>query len=113
HNCVVYTGTHDNQTLAAWYDELTEEDRALAAEYLCLKDEERSETVWAFIRLTLASVADTAVIPMQDYLCLGAEARMNHPATLGENWTWRMVPGEFTEELAEKIRRVNELYGRK
>ncbi|MCD7735975.1 MAG: 4-alpha-glucanotransferase, partial [Lachnospiraceae bacterium] len=111
-NCVVYTGTHDNQTLAAWYDELTKEDRALAAEYLCLDDRDRRETVWAFIRLTLASVADTAVIPMQDYLCLGAEARMNQPSTLGTNWAWRMLPGEFTEALARKIRRVNEVYGR-
>lgn len=111
-NCVVYTGTHDNQTLAAWYDELTDEDRALAADYLCLKDEDRRETVWAFIRMTLASVADTAIIPIQDYLCLGAEARMNHPATLGKNWTWRMLPGEFTEELAEKIRHMCGTYGR-
>ncbi len=111
-NCVVYTGTHDNQTLAAWYDELTDEDRALAADYLCLKDEDRRETVWAFIRMTLASVADTAIIPLQDYLGLGAEARMNHPATLGKNWTWRMLPGEFTEDLAEKIRHMCGTYGR-
>ncbi len=111
-NCVVYTGTHDNQTLAAWYDELTKEDRALAADYLNLKDEDRSETVWSFIRLALESVTDTAVIPMQDYLCLGAEARMNHPSTLGTNWRWRLLPDEFTEDLADKIRRMNEIYGR-
>ncbi|MCD8347062.1 MAG: 4-alpha-glucanotransferase [Lachnospiraceae bacterium] len=111
-NCVVYTGTHDNQTLAAWYDELTEEDRFLAAEYLSLKDEDRSETVWAFVRLTLESVADTAIIPMQDYLCLREEARMNHPSTLGSNWKWRLRQGQFTDELAGKIRRINEVYGR-
>ncbi|MCC8103939.1 MAG: 4-alpha-glucanotransferase [Clostridiales bacterium] len=111
-NCVVYTGTHDNQTLAAWYDELTEEDRALAAEYLSLKDEDRSETVWAFIRQTLESVADTAIIPMQDYLCLGEEARMNHPSTSGTNWRWRLRKGQFTDELVGKIRRMCEVYGR-
>lgn len=112
HNCVVYTGTHDNQTLAAWYDELTEEDRNLAAEYLNIKGAGQEEIVWAFIRLTLGSVADTAIIPMQDYLCLGAEARMNQPSTLGKNWCWRLKKGAFTHELEEKIKRVNEVYGR-
>ena len=112
-NCVVYTGTHDNQTLAAWYDELSEEDRKLAAEYLDLKDKSRDETVWAFIRLTLGSVADTAVIPLQDYLCLGAEARMNHPSTLGKNWRWRLSKGQLTEGLIQKMGRMAEVYGRK
>lgn len=112
HNCVVYTGTHDNQTLAAWYDELTPEDRQLASEYLSLGDCSTSEMVWAFIRLTLGTVADTAVVPMQDYLCLGAQARMNQPSTLGKNWRWRMRRGEFTNELAGRIRRAAEVYGR-
>lgn len=112
-NCVVYTGTHDNQTLAAWYDELTQEDRETAEEYLDLKGCSVRQIVWAFIRLTLGSVADTAVIPMQDYLCLGAEARMNHPSTLGCNWRWRMLQGEFEEELTEKMRRLAGIYGRR
>lgn len=116
HNCVVYTGTHDNQTLAAWYDELTEGDRALAAAYLDLEEdgtqEARRKIVWSFIRLALGSVADTAVIPMQDYLCLGAEARMNQPSTLGKNWRWRMAGDEFSGELAKKIRRLTRVYGR-
>ncbi len=112
HNCVAYTGTHDNQTLAAWFGELTQEDRALATEYLQIVSCSREETVWAFIRLTLGSVADTAVIPIQDYLCLGAEARMNKPATLGNNWRWRLKKGAFTDELADRIRNVNEIYGR-
>ena len=68
--------------------------------------------VWAFIRLTLGTVADTAVVPMQDYLCLGAQARMNQPSTLGKNWRWRMRRGEFTNELAGRIRRTAEVYGR-
>lgn len=113
HNSVVYTGTHDNQTLAAWYDELTPADRELSEEYLNLRGCSREEIVWAFIRLTLGSVADTAVIPMQDYLCLGAEARMNQPSTLGRNWQWRMKKGEFTEELIEKIKKMAGVYGRK
>ena len=113
HNCVVYTGTHDNQTLDAWYDELTPEDRALAETYLDLKGRSREEIVWSFIRLTLGSVADTAVIPMQDYLCLGAQARMNHPSTLGANWRWRLLEGEFTDELADRIGALARVYGRK
>jgi 4-alpha-glucanotransferase len=112
-NCVVYTGTHDNQTLAAWYEELTEEDREKADTYLNLKGCSRQEIVWAFIRLTLGSVADTAIIPMQDYLCLGAEARMNQPSTLGKNWKWRMRSDAFSDALADKIRKMTEVYGRK
>ena len=113
HNCVVYTGTHDNQTLAAWYDELTEDDRKLAADYLNLQGQSREDIVWAFIRLTMGSVADTAVIPMQDYLCLGGEARMNQPSTLGKNWQWRMEEGQFTEKLIERIGRLAGVYGRR
>ncbi len=112
HNCVAYTGTHDNQTLAAWYDELSKADREAASEYLNIKDENREDTVWSFIRLTLGSVADTAIVPMQDYLCLGAKARMNQPSTLGKNWRWRLQPGEFTEVLEQKIAGLAAVYGR-
>ena len=111
-NTVVYTGTHDNQTLDAWYDELSEGDRKLADDYLGLHGLSREEKCWAFIRLALSSVSDTCVIPMQDYLCLGAWARMNKPSTLGGNWCWRMREGEFTEALAAKILRLTEIYGR-
>lgn len=111
-NSVVYTGTHDNQTLAAWFDELSEDDRQLARDYLALEGKGREEIVWAFIRLTLASVAGTAVIPMQDYLGLGAEARMNQPSTIGTNWRWRMKKDDFTEELARKLARLARVYGR-
>ena len=111
-NCVVYTGTHDNQTLAAWYDELTEEDRGFLNEYLQLEGKTREEIVWAVIRLTLSCTADTAVIPMQDYLCLGKEARMNRPSTMGCNWRWRIGKGAFTSGLAEKIARLMQIYGR-
>ncbi len=112
HNCVVYTGTHDNQTLRAWYDELAEEDRAKLNDYLELSGKSKEQIVWSLIRLTLATVADTAIIPMQDYLILGKEARMNQPATMGSNWKWRMKDGMFTGELAAQIRNLTELYGR-
>ena len=65
-----------------------------------------------FVRAALSSVADTAIIPVQDYLGLGKEARINTPSTLGNNWKWRMLEGEITPELTARIRRMTKLYGR-
>lgn len=112
HNCVVYTGTHDNDTVLGWYGTLSRQDRKFCNEYLNLSRGRKDQLQWAFIRATLSSVADLAVIPMQDYLGLGSEARINTPSTLGDNWKWRMKPGAFTEELAEKMRSYVKLYGR-
>jgi 4-alpha-glucanotransferase len=110
-NCVVYTGTHDNTTALGWFKSVRPEDIALALDYFGIKD--GREGNWAFIRCALASVADTAVIPMQDYFGLDDRARMNTPSTLGGgNWRWRMSPGAATPELAEKINRLAKLYGR-
>lgn len=111
-HCVVYTGTHDNQTLQGWFEELSGEDRRFAEEYLNLDPKKREELHWDFIRLTLECVADTAIIPMQDYLGLGPQARMNQPSTLGNNWCWRLVPGQITDELLDKIARMMKIYGR-
>ena len=111
-HCVVYTGTHDNQTLKAWFYELSEEDRREACEYLDLDPDHPGAYWWKFIRLALGSVADTAVVAMQDYLGLGAEARMNQPSTLGGNWSWRLVPGQLSDELLDQIARMTKLYGR-
>lgn len=112
HNCVVYTGTHDNQTLAAWYDELSAQDRAFLDDYLDLKGMQKEGIVWSLIRCALETVADTVIVPMQDYLCLGAECRMNQPSTQGRNWKWRMKEDAFTQELAAKIRHLTKIYGR-
>lgn len=109
-NCVVYTGTHDNDTTLGWYRSLNRRDKAFAKRYLNIKSDK--DVQWVFIRSALSSVADTAVIPMQDYLGLGAEARMNVPSTLGTNWKWRMKKGACTPELAKQIRDVVKLYGR-
>ena len=112
-NCVVYTGTHDNQTLVSWYGELTAEDRKLADDYMgfdgATTPQQRN---WTFIRIAFESVADTCVIPLQDYLCLDESARMNHPSTLGNNWTWRLTQGQIDEELVSRIRRITEITGR-
>ena len=112
HNCVVYTGTHDNDTIAGWYQEMSPEDREFSRDYLNNRSSSPREIPWDFIRLALASVADLAVIPMQDYLGLGTEARFNYPSTQGNNWKWRLLPGQVTGELLDKIRHMTRLYGR-
>lgn len=109
-NCVCYTGTHDNTTLRAWLDAASEHDRAFARDYLGLN--EREGFLWGVLRGGLSSVADLFMAQMQDYLALGADCRMNEPSTLGGNWTWRMLPSEQSDGLAQKIRAATELYGR-
>ncbi len=109
-NAVVYTGTHDNDTTLGWLQTLNRKDKFFAKRYLEIKSSKEIE--WKFIRAALSSVADTAIIPMQDYLGLGKEARINMPSTLGDNWKWRMNGGRLTKELAEKIYTVSKLYGR-
>jgi 4-alpha-glucanotransferase len=110
-NCVVYTGTHDNTTCLGWFKSAGGEDVRLACDFFGIKNGKDGN--WAFIRCALASVARTAIIPMQDYLGLDDRARMNTPSTLGGgNWRWRMKKGAAGPELAEKIRRLTETYGR-
>lgn len=111
-NCVVYTGTHDNDTVKGWYKKLDEADRKLAVKYMNNALTPPEKIHWDFIRLAQSSVADLSVIPMQDYLGLDSEARLNTPSTLGGNWTWRMEPGAFTHKIARKCRKLTELYGR-
>lgn len=109
-NCIVYTGTHDNDTTKHWYETLSRQDRRFANQYL---DGASSKKICKkMIRSALSSVADTAVIPIQDYLELGEEARMNEPSTLGKNWKWRLEKEQLTEELAGEIRSLTKLYGR-
>lgn len=109
-NCVVYTGTHDNQTNVGWVEELSRKDKAFVKKYLHVK--KYSDIPGALVHAAMASVADTAIIPIQDWLELGAEARMNMPSTLGNNWKWRLVKGQLTDELAERIREMTETYFR-
>ncbi len=109
-NCVVYTGTHDNDTTAGWFASLKRRDKSLVKRYLGIRRDQ--DALPALIRAALSSVADTAVIPMQDYLGLDGGARMNLPSTLGRNWKWRMEAGACTDGLAAEIRAMTELYGR-
>ena len=110
-NCVVYTGTHDNETIQGWYQSIQTAERKMIREYLN-KRVSSKDIHWDFIRMAQSSVARICIIPIQDYLGLGNEARINQPSTLGGNWSWRMQEGEFTAELAEKIRHMTRLYGR-
>lgn len=111
-NCVVYTGTHDNETLVQWYKGLDEESRAFAEEYMNNAATPDKEKYWDFVRMAMLSVADTCVIPVQDYLGLDKEARINKPSTLGGNWLWRMTEGMLTDEVIEKIHRLTEISAR-
>ena len=110
-NSVCYVGTHDNMTMRQWFDTAEKEAVAYASEYMCLNEQEG--LVWGTIRTAMSSVSDQCVVQMQDYLDLGAEARMNFPGTCdGTNWTWRAKSGVFTDALAAKIRKLTVLYGR-
>ncbi len=110
-NCVVYTGTHDNDTVQGWFANAGEEQTAFAKKYLKLDETEGYH--WGMIRGALSSAASISVIPMQDFLGLSSEARMNTPATVGgANWQWRMKPEDISLELAQKIAEMTKLYGR-
>ncbi|MGI6117323.1 MAG: 4-alpha-glucanotransferase [Bilifractor sp.] len=112
-NCIVYTGTHDNETSRGFFRTATENERNFCLRYFGCPDCPEEEFADLLVRAALSSVSDTAIIPMQDYLNLGSEARFNTPSTLGgHNWCWRMLPGQFNGELAGKIRALTELYSR-
>lgn len=110
-NSVVYTGTHDNDTVRGWIG--TADDAALAQARQLLGFDKPEDGPGAFVHAVLASRADTAMIPMQDVLGLGGWARMNRPGTIGNNWLWRMAPGAATPELAQRLRRENEATNRR
>ncbi len=111
-NSVVYTGTHDNDTVQGWYKSLDIKDKQFALKYLNNATTDESEIHWDYIRLAMGSVANLCVIPVQDYLGLGSEARINTPSTLGNNWMWRLDDRALTKALANKIYDVTKLYAR-
>jgi 4-alpha-glucanotransferase len=119
-NVVAYTGTHDNDTTVGWFRSVAgegstrtakqiERERKFCIEYL---DSDGEEIHWDFIRTVLASVADTAIVPLQDLLGLGTEARMNLPNSTEGNWVWRYEPGVLTDKIAIRLKELSELYGR-
>ena len=108
-NCVVYTGTHDNDTVRGWYDRVPEEEKSFYRKYL---HRDGSDVSWDMIRGVWSSVAVFGLAPMQDFLGLGNEARMNYPGNPSGNWTWRMPENATSPELGEKIKELNYLYSR-
>jgi 4-alpha-glucanotransferase len=116
---VVYTGTHDNDTIRGWFTRPSgdgstsaddEGERRRACEYLGADGDEA--VGWAFVRAALASVAATAILPLQDLLGLGSEARMNRPGTFEGNWSWRARPEDLSSELCERLASMTGTYGR-
>jgi 4-alpha-glucanotransferase len=118
-NLVVYTGTHDNDTVAGWWSagvgdstrsmDDVEKEHALTRLYL---GTDGKDIHWVFVRAVLASVADTAIVPVQDLLGLGNEARMNLPGRGSGNWRWRLEPGQLTPQVETRLRELTEIYGR-
>ena len=108
-NCVVYTGTHDNDTARGWYERVPEKEKAFYRQYL---DRDGSNVSWDMIRGVWSSVAVFGLAPMQDFLNLGNEARMNYPGNPSGNWMWRMTIKDQSPELQTKIKEINFLYSR-
>ena len=108
-NGVVYTGTHDNDTTLGWFNKLPQETKNYVDDYLGTPGEPMP---WPLIRMALASVANLAVVPMQDVLMLGSEHRMNTPGTTHGNWQWRFDWAQLTPDIPERLRHLNRLYNR-
>lgn len=108
-NCVVYTGTHDNDTTCGWYEKATEYERDFVRRY-CKTD--GHEINWDLINLALQSSADIAVIPFQDVIGLGSEGRMNFPGTIEGNWEWRFTWEQVGTQQASRLYELTKLYGR-
>lgn len=109
-NTVLYTGTHDNNTAIGWWQNVNESVRRFAADYLKISD--NADIGKVLIETAFGSVADTAIIPMQDHLRLGGNARMNTPGTVGLNWKWRMQAKQLTDPLKEEILSLNKKHRR-
>ena len=111
-NCVVYTGTHDNETITGWFDSISKEEQQSARDYLCDQRQPKKYLYRSFIALAMRSCAKYCIIPMQDYLGLDNSCRMNTPSTVGTNWRWRMKEGALTQELCQDILQTTKRYGR-
>ncbi len=111
-NSVVYTGTHDNDTLIGWYHSISVADRQKVRNYAKIKKMSDLDIAWKLIETAFATKSKLCVIPMQDFLGLDSSARMNTPSTLGGNWKWRMRSGDFSDEMCKKIRDYLMIYQR-
>lgn len=109
-HCVVYTGTHDNDTVMGWMKTAPKASVKFAKEYLNLTEEEGYN--WGMMRGAWGSVADLAIVTMQDIIGIGSEGRMNTPSTLGGNWEWRATADQLDNKYAKRVYKYMEMYGR-
>jgi 4-alpha-glucanotransferase len=109
-NCLVYTGTHDNNTTAGWFSAISSAEKQLVSDYLGGLSEDGIH--WDLIRLALRSVANQVIIPVQDLLGLGSDARMNLPSTAGGNWVWRYSTNDLTDEIRDRLLNMTQIYNR-
>jgi 4-alpha-glucanotransferase len=111
-NFLVYTGTHDNNTVCGWFErEASPDDKRRLFRYLG-REVSVEEVPWALIRLAMMSVANMVIVPMQDILALGEEARMNRPSVPHGNWEWRLLPEQITPSISQRLLEMTETYGR-
>jgi 4-alpha-glucanotransferase len=108
-NTAAYVGTHDNDTAVGWWNSIGENEREYCLKYIAAAD---AEINWQLIRLLYSSVADVAIVQMQDVLGLGSDARMNTPATENGNWEWRLTEGSLTDVAAARLKELSLIYGR-
>jgi 4-alpha-glucanotransferase len=109
-NCVVYTGTHDNDTTLGWFEKRSFAERKRITDFtggICAEG-----IHWTMIRLALSSVANLAVFPVQDLLGLGSNAKMNTPGTVIDNWSWRYSFDSLTDDISDHLKYLTYLYGR-
>jgi 4-alpha-glucanotransferase len=109
HHCVVYTGTHDNDTTSGWFAGQPAERRQSVLDYLGMPGD---QIAWDLIRLALMSVADLAIVPFQDVLGLGSEARFNRPGQAEGNWEWRFRWDQVHPKHLEQLGHLTQIYGR-
>jgi 4-alpha-glucanotransferase len=113
HNSVVYPGTHDNDTAIGWWNTANDAEKYSVAHYLGYDNPAQLQINWVFIRTALASVADLAIIPLQDVLGLDGRARMNDPRYNDGQWRWRFTDiGLLSSELSGRLRWLTQMYSR-
>jgi 4-alpha-glucanotransferase len=111
-NSVVYTGTHDNETVRGWTQNILPEELQQVKDYLDVRTGDPDEIVDKMVIMAHTSVADLSIIPLQDYLRLDNSARINHPSTQGTNWKWRVNKKDLSSALAGRIADLTAMYGR-
>ena len=111
-NCVVYTGTHDNETLVGWFDSIKKEEVQMVRDYICDQRTPKKYLYQSLIALAMRSVAKYCIVPMQDYLGLDNSCRINQPSTVGINWKWRVTEEQLSEALQQDVLAMTQLYGR-